>query len=345
MAERDNGGSSEGDWQVLRRVLLAIEEGLSDTRLWEPVATTYATNGIDDVQPAIQEALGREGTVVVITGAGVSAESGIATYRGTNGVWTEGGEEAMMKATAAFFFQHPRRAWEWYLTRRTEANAAVPNAAHVAIAEMGRLLEGRFMLIAQNIDRLHRRAGSRPEEMIELHGHLDGMRCVDGCSGIWLIPDTFDGWNGDDEITDDRVRLLVCPMCGKSARPHVLWFDEFYDEENYGFATAQRAVANATLCITAGTSGGVPVAERLAGIAARAGATLIDVNTRDNRLRKLAARRGGFIEGPATAAMQSITDTVRSLAGAEGRVSDANRGSVDYRQKETVGMPGSGTVT
>jgi NAD-dependent deacetylase len=71
----------------------------------------------------------------------------------------------------------------------------------------------------------------------------------------------------------------------RGSRPQVLWFDEFYDEGNYGFASAQSAVANASLCIIAGASGSVPVAERLAGIAARAGATLIDVNTRDNPLR------------------------------------------------------------
>ena len=174
-------------------------------------------------------------------------------------------------------------------------------------------------LIAQNIDRLHPRAGSRPEEMIELHGHLEGMRCLEGCSGVWSIPAEFDGWVTDDAIDDNDLKLLTCPLCGSPARPHVLWFDEFYDEENYGFASAQRAVANASLCITAGTSGGIPVAERLAGIAARAGATLIDINTRDNPLRRLAARQGGFIEGSATSALQAVAEVVREeTAGAAG---------------------------
>ena len=113
--------------------------------------------------------------------------------------------------------------------------------------------------------------------------------------------------------------MLVCPRCGSLARPHVLWFDEFYDEENYGFASAQHAVANASLCITAGTSGGVPVAARLAGIAGRAGATLLDVNTRDNQLRQLAVRRGGFIEGRASIAMQAIAHSVAEAAIAVDR--------------------------
>ncbi len=172
------------------------------------------------------------------------------------------------------------------------------------------------MLIAQNIDRLHRRAGSLPEEMIELHGHLEGMRCTQGCSGVWPITDAFNGWTPDDELTDEHLELLVCPICEAPSRPHVLWFDEFYDEENYGLATAQRAVAAATLCITAGTSGGVPIAGRLAGIAERAGATLIDVNTRDNPLRSLAARRGGFIEGSATLAIPAIAETFATVVSA-----------------------------
>ncbi|MCL1593647.1 MAG: RNA polymerase subunit sigma [Actinomycetia bacterium] len=268
----------------------------------------------DEVRELISGAVNRPGKVVVITGAGVSAESGIRTYRGANGMWTDGGQDAMLKATGAFFLQHPRKSWEWYLTRRTEARAAEPNAAHIAIADMGWMLGDRFMLIGQNIDRLHSRAGSPPDGMIELHGHLEGMRCGVGRPGVWPIPEVFDGWTEDDQLTDDHLDLLVCPRCGSLARPHVLWFDEFYDEEHYGFASAQRAVADASLCITAGTSGGVPVAARLAGIAERAGATLIDVNTRDNRLRQIAVRHGGFIEGPASIAMQAIAYTVAQAA-------------------------------
>jgi NAD-dependent deacetylase len=268
----------------------------------------------EEVRELITGAANRPGKIVVITGAGVSAESGIRTYRGANGMWTDGGQDAMLKATGAFFLQQPRRSWEWYLTRRTEARAAEPNAAHVAIADMGWMLADRFVLIGQNIDRLHHRANTPPAGMIELHGHLEGMRCGGGRSGIWPIPEVFDGWTENDRLTDDHLKLLVCPRCGSFARPHVLWFDEFYDEENYGFASAQSAVANASLCITAGTSGGVPVAKRLAGIAERAGATLIDVNTRDNPLRQLAVRRGGFIEGRASSAMQAIAYTVAQAA-------------------------------
>jgi len=141
------------------------------------------------------------------------------------------------------------------------------------------------------------------------------MRCSGGCEGVVAIPEAVHEWESGDSIGDEHFEILVCPVCGLVARPHVLWFDEFYDEENYRFLTAQRAVANASLCITAGTSGGVPVAGRLAGIAARAGATLIDVNTRDNPLRQLAIRHGGFIEGPASVALSNISTAVQQMTG------------------------------
>jgi NAD-dependent deacetylase len=105
----------------------------------------------------------------------------------------------------------------------------------------------------------------------------------------------------------------VCPSCGLAARPHVLWFDEFYEEENYRILSAQRAVAHASLCFTVGTSGGVPLAGRLAGIAGRAGATLIDVNTHDNKLRQLSVGRGGFVEGPAADAMPGVVRAIAAL--------------------------------
>ena len=271
----------------------------------------HAPDGLNpQVRAAISDGIERGGNVVIITGAGVSAESGIPVYRGKNGMWTKGGQESMMMATASFFVEHPRESWEWYLMRRTEMRLAEPNAAHTAIAHMGRLLRGRFKLIGQNIDRLHVRAGSRPEECIEVHGHLEGMRCCGRCVGVFPLPAELDGWKLDDVLTDDQFALFVCPECGGPSRPHVLWFDEFYESAHYRFDEAQRAVANAALCITAGTSGGVPLAARLAGIAARAGANLIDVNTRDNPLRQLAIQHGGYLATPATEGIPAIVAAI-----------------------------------
>lgn len=264
---------------------------------------------------AIALAAGEGGNIVVITGAGVSVESGIRPYRGSNGRWTEEGTSAMTKATAAYFYRNPKESWAWNLTRRSEVLAAKPNAAHHAIADIEEALGERFTLITQNIDRLHRRAGSTAERTIEIHGHLDGMRCSAGCTGVLPIPDGLHPWGPDDRIDDRCDDLLICPRCGAATRPHVLWFDEYYDEEHFGIDTAQRSVANASACITVGTSGGVPIAESLAEIAVSAGATLVDVNTGDNELRRLALKTGGVaVAESASIVMPEIATLVQPHA-------------------------------
>ena len=269
-----------------------------------------------DAATAVFEAAASGGAIVVITGAGVSVESGIRPYRGVGGRWTEEGASAMKKATASYFVRHPEESWAWHLDRRSEVLAAAPNRAHDAVALLEASLGDRFTLITQNIDRLHLRAGGTPERTIELHGHLDGMRCSGGCEGIVAVPEAVHGWETGDSIGAEHLEVLVCPVCGLVTRPHVLWFDEFYDEEHYGIVTAQRAVADASVCITVGTSGGVPIAERLASIAIKAGAMLIDVNPNDNELRHLALQCGGMaVYETASAAMPLIAESQRKFVG------------------------------
>lgn len=122
----------------------------------------------------------------MITGAGVSVPSGLRPYRGSGGRWTQEGTSAMAMATASYFFVNQRQAWSWNLARRTEVMHAEPNDAHCAIVELERTLGDRFVLITQNVDRLHLRAGSSPERMIEIHGYLEGMRCM-GVVWAWYL--------------------------------------------------------------------------------------------------------------------------------------------------------------
>jgi NAD-dependent deacetylase len=267
---------------------------------------------LDDLTiEAINAGVTAGGRVVFITGAGISSESGIRTYRGEDGMWTTDGAAAMSKATMAYFSRYPERSWQWHLSRRSEVLDAAPNAAHLALARLEHVLGDRFALITQNVDRLHIRAGNSDQRTIEIHGHYGGMRCTAGCAGVIPIPDGFDRWSDESNWPELRG-LLECPQCGFATRPHVLWFDEFYDETNYRMKTAGSWVARASLCITVGTSGGVPVAARLAGIAAKARAALIDVNPTDSDLRQLAVHSpgGAAVAAPASEAIPAIADAI-----------------------------------
>ena len=265
----------------------------------------------DRVVRAIHNGVDGGGKVVFVTGAGISAESGIGTYRGEGGIWTEGGEAAMSKSTLAYFSRYPAESWRWNLTRRAEVLGAKPNPGHLALVRAEEVLGDRFVLITQNIDRLHLRAGNSEERTIEVHGHYGGMRCTNGCSGVSPIPDALDEWNEESDWESLRD-LLECPQCGGATRPHVLWFDEFYDEEHYRMYTAGSLAARASLCVTIGCSGGVQLATRMAGIAAKAGAIVIDVNPADGELRRLAKRpvHGGAVEAPASVAVPALVDQI-----------------------------------
>ena len=270
---------------------------------------------------AIHAGMAAGGNVVFITGAGISAESGIRTYRGDDGLWTTDGTAAMSKATLAYFSRYPERSWRWHLDRRAEVLDAEPNEAHAAIGRLEAVLGDRFSLITQNVDRLHIRAGNTEQRTIEVHGHYGGMRCTAGCSGVIAIPGDLDAWPDRLDWAEARG-LLECRGCGFATRPHVLWFDEFYDEANYRIKTAGSRVARASLCITVGTSGGVPVAARLAGIAAKAGATLIDVNPADGELRQLALGSPGgvAVEAPASMVIPAIAGALEAQARAASAI-------------------------
>ena len=181
------------------------------------------------------------GRLTVLTGAGISAQSGIPTFRGPEGYWTVGAREYHPRemATLAMFARRPSEVWKWYLYRRGVCRNAAPNPGHAAVAEMERLFEDRFQLITQNVDGLHLRAGNSLGRTYQIHGNIFEMRCAGACTGrIFPVPEELPDRQKDDLLTDADRRLLKCPECGGWTRPHVLWFDETCNEEYFFFFPA-----------------------------------------------------------------------------------------------------------
>lgn len=252
-------------------------------------------------------ALGRgSGSLVVMTGAGISAESGIPTFRGREGYWTVGSREyhPQEMATYEMFSRQPDEVWAWYLYRRTVCRAARPNAGHEAVVSMERSLGDRFLLITQNVDGLHLRAGNSRERTYQIHGNIDYARCARECSAeLFALPEDLPPKAKGAPVTDEERARLRCPRCGGRARPHVLWFDECYDEEHFRFSSSLSAAAAASALLVVGTSGATNLPMQVGQVALRTGATIVDVNPEPNPFSALAERAEGgfFLRGAAGA--------------------------------------------
>ena len=196
--------------------------------------------------------------LAVLTGAGISAESGIPTFRDAlTGLWASYDPEEL--ATPRAFARNPRLVWDWYAERREKVLACAPNPGHLALAELERRIP-EFLLITQNVDGLHAAAGSR--KVVELHGNIRRVRCSrDG--------DIVESWPQDE-------RPPACPRCGALLRPDVVWFGEMLPEAE--FARASLAARNADLFLSVGTSNIVEPAASLPWLAHSHGATVIVVN-------------------------------------------------------------------
>jgi len=174
----------------------------------------------------------------VLTGAGISAESGLATFRGSGGLWN--GYRVEDVATPEAWRTDPELVWRFYSMRRRDALAAQPNAGHIAIAEIEQKLADRFYLCTQNVDDLHERAGS--QRIHHMHGTLFQSRCVH-CNA------TFP----DKALYEAAVKLPKCPKCGALVRPHIVWFGEVpLDMEDI-----YRELDRTTILLVVGTSGSV----------------------------------------------------------------------------------------
>jgi len=223
-----------------------------------------------------------DGPAVLLTGAGISAESGIPTFRGKEGYWRVGSKNyhPTEMATWSTFSQMPDEVWSWYLYRRSICRAAEPNDAHRAVVKLEEALGDRFVLITQNVDGLHIRAGNTLDRTYQIHGNIDFMRCADECTPkLYPIPDEIDvSWDKARKIDVVERERLLCPACGTRARPHVLWFDESYDEEHFRFESSLAAAGRASILVVVGTTGTTNLPNHIGSLVARRGAPMIFVN-------------------------------------------------------------------
>lgn len=282
-----------------------------------PLAIVEPMADLDRVMAACRARLGTDGHVVALTGAGVSAESGIPTFRGKEGYWTVGSRDYHPQelATHEAFSRMPWDVWAWYLYRRGVCRAAEPNAAHRALVRWDAALGNRFSLITQNVDGLHRRAGSPDTRMFPIHGDISLMRCANDCvPDRWLIPDSVPALGKGEPVAAAHKAVLVCPRCQGMARPHVLWFDESYDEERFFLDTARRVATKASVLVVAGTSAQTNLPWQVVTLAARSGAVIVDINIEDNPFAEVAAQTpGGALQGSAATLLPQIVDALTAL--------------------------------
>lgn len=207
----------------------------------------------------VKEKVAAAQRLAVLTGAGISAESGVPTFRGEDGLWKNYRAEEL--ATPEAFARDPALVWEWYDWRRALVAECQPNPAHKALVQMEQGRENGFTLVTQNVDGLHELAGSA--DPVEMHGNIWKTRCT-ACHRVQ---------------EDRRVPIPVppsCNDCGAMLRPHIVWFGEALEE-----AVLERAFGAFEYCDVAliiGTSGMVQPAASLAGMARRAGAYVVEIN-------------------------------------------------------------------
>ena len=217
-----------------------------------------STRAAGSFAPALLSALSEARFVAALTGAGISAESGISTFRDPGGLWARFDPREL--ATASAFARDPKRVWDWYAWRRERVAEAQPNAGHLALAQLERAAPD-FALITQNVDGLHQRAGSR--NVIELHGNITRVKC----SREGTIVERWD---------DAAPRVPRCPACGALLRPDVVWFEELLPES--ALAAAEDAVGRCDVLLVVGTSAEVYPAAALPAAAKAAGAIVVEIN-------------------------------------------------------------------
>lgn len=229
----------------------------------------------------------RPNSIVILTGAGISVESGVASFRDRNGIWAK--HDWRDYATPEGYAHHPARVLNFYNKRRRALADVRPNAAHEALVRLEKSFEGEFLLVTQNVDNLHEAAGSR--KLLHMHGELNSALC--GACSMRTV------WHADMTINS---QCSSCQTVGR-IRPAIVWFGEM----PYQMDTIYRALARADLFIAIGTSGNVYPAADFVNEAQMAGARTVELNLEPTGYTSAFAEQ---IAGPATEIVPAFVDSL-----------------------------------
>jgi len=251
----------------------------------------------------------------VLTGAGISAESGIPTFRGPEGFWTIGSKNYTPQemATSAMFHQKPEEVWAWYLYRLGICLEAKPNAGHYSLVQMEEILQDHFTLITQNIDNLHLMAGNSEQRTYQIHGNIQKVRCAQECSRtLYPLPKNLPA--SSPTLNSETYAILHCPQCKAWLRPHVLWFDECYDEEYFRLKSSLDAAHHTDILLIVGTSGATNLPAQIVQRVAERGGKLIEINPNPSAFTALILEKGGeWIQDSATKALPGILEELKKI--------------------------------
>ncbi|MEI7487506.1 MAG: Sir2 family NAD-dependent protein deacetylase [Chryseobacterium sp.] len=251
-----------------------------------------------------------------LTGAGISSDSGIPTYRGTDGIWVKGTQFHKPEefGTFKYFKEHPEEVLQYALFRKKMFENVEPNQSHFELAEIENILQNRFHLLIQNIDNLHRRAGT--QRIYEVHGNNREIKCSNGCKEIVNLPKEIKGKNIDEDLTQRDIELLTCKTCGHWMRPNILWFDEYYDEKTHKKFSSLKIAKNSGILFIVGTSGATSLPITIAETALKYGATIVDINTEDNNFTELIKNKQNklIIREKSTEVLELIKEIIKNTS-------------------------------
>jgi NAD-dependent deacetylase len=252
-----------------------------------------------------------------LTGAGISGDSGIPTYRSIDGIWVKGSRFYKPEefGTLKYFKENQEEVWQYCLFRKKMFEEAEPNESHRKVADIENLLNDRFHLITQNIDGLHLRAGSK--RVYEIHGNNREVKCSNGCKGILPWPKELRVKDQKEDLTAAEIEALKCANCGHWMRPNILWFDEYYDERTNKKDSALKVAKNIGVLFIVGTSGATTLPLEIAKSVLKYGGYVIDINTEDNQFTKLieGIKNKLIIRGKSSEALPMIRKMIADAKG------------------------------